>query len=59
MFPIEVCAEAAVPLNDRFPDSNGRVGLRYGFNNMVLQHIFEEIGPDVADRIARDFDPFR
>lgn len=59
VFPIEVCAEASVPLKDSFPDANGRVGLRYGFNNMVLQHVFEEIGPEVADRIARDFDPFR
>lgn len=57
--PIEVVAEARVPLKDRFPDSNGRVGLRYGFNNTVLQHVFEEISTGTAERIARDFDRYR
>lgn len=57
--PIEIVAEAPSPLADTFPNRNGRVGLRYRFNNTVLQHVFEEIPDDVADRIARDFDPFR
>lgn len=59
VFPIEIIAETATPLGDRFPDDNGRFGLRYGFNNTALQHIFEEISPDIATLIATDLAPHR
>lgn len=59
VFAIEVVAETSTPLGDRFPDDNGRFGLRYGFNNTALQHIFEEISPDIAALIAADLAPHR
>lgn len=57
VFPVEIVAEAPVPLTDRFPDANGRFGERYGFNNTVLQHSFEEIPQRVAELIAADLAP--
>jgi hypothetical protein len=55
VFPMRVIREVDPPLSDRFPNETGRVGLRYGFNNTVLQHIFEEVSDQVAARIAVDF----
>lgn len=54
VFPMRVVTEVNPPRSDRFPNENGRVGLRYGFNNTVLQHIFEEIPHHVAEKIASD-----
>ncbi len=59
VFPIRVLAELERPVGDSFPDSNGRKGVRFGFNNTALQHIFEEIPPDVAERIAAVFEGHR
>jgi hypothetical protein len=57
VFPMRVTSELATPVPDSFPRSNGQVGLRFGFNNIVLQHIFEEIPADVANRLAAEFSP--
>lgn len=54
VFPIKVVLERDPPLSDRFPNETRRVGLRYGFNNTVLQHSFEEIPVGVAEKIAAD-----
>jgi len=43
------------PITDHFPNENGRFGLRFGFNNTALQHIFEEISSEVASRIEAAF----
>ncbi|MBI4936592.1 MAG: hypothetical protein HY828_22165 [Actinobacteria bacterium] len=58
VFPMRVIKELASPVGDRFPDSNGRNGLRFGFNNTVLQHIFEEADGEVASRISDVFEAF-
>lgn len=55
VFPMRVVAELATPVPDSFPDGNGRNGVRFGFNNTALQHIFEEISPTVAARVAAVF----
>lgn len=55
VLPMRVVHEVATPLSDRFPNENRRNGLRYGFNNTVLQHIFEEIPASTAEKIASDF----
>jgi hypothetical protein len=55
VFPMRVQAELSVPESDTFPNDKGRVGQRFGFNNTVLQHIFEEIPPAVATRVAAVF----
>jgi hypothetical protein len=49
---IRVVTELATPIGDSFPNDNGRVGLRFGFNNTVLQHVFEQVSPEVGARIA-------
>ncbi len=55
VFPMRVVAETSPPVSDHFPNSNGRVGLRFGFNNPVLQHIFEEVNASIAVRVAAIF----
>lgn len=57
VIPMRVIAELHEPVGDRFPNENGRVGLRFGFNNTALQHIFEQIPPDVARRVTDIFSP--
>ncbi|WP_448616211.1 hypothetical protein [Modestobacter sp. URMC 112] len=52
---IRVVTELATPIGDSFPNANGRVGLRFGFNNTALQHVFEEVSPDVGARIQAAF----
>lgn len=52
---MRVVAELSQPVGGRFLNENNRVGLRFGFNNTVLRHIFEEISPDVAARVAAIF----
>jgi hypothetical protein len=55
IFPMRVVAELTEPVSDHFPNANGRNGVRFHFNNTVLQHIFEQIGPDVAEGIVAIF----
>jgi hypothetical protein len=55
VIPIRVVAELAAPVGDTFPNENGRVGVRFGFNNTTLQHIFEEIPYAVAARVDSIF----
>lgn len=55
VFPMRVRREVDPPITDHFPNANGRVGLRFGFNNTALQHIFEEISSEVASRIEAAF----
>lgn len=54
VFPMRVVREVSPPLSDRFPNETGRVGVRYGFNNTALQHIFEKIPHDIAEKVAAD-----
>jgi hypothetical protein len=56
VFPIRVVTELTTPATDSFLNVNGRVGIRFGFNNTALQHIFEEVSPAVARKIASAFD---
>lgn len=56
VIPIRVIAELPVPAGDKFPNANGRVGERFGFNNTVLQHILEEIPAATAQRIEPLFE---
>jgi hypothetical protein len=55
VFPMRVTNELVAPVPDSFPPSAGRVGVRFGFNNVALQHGFQEIPPDVAARLATVF----
>lgn len=55
VFRMRVVSELTHPAGDSFPNANGRVGSRFGFNNSALQHIFEEISPFIAGRIAAVF----
>jgi hypothetical protein len=55
VFPMRVVAELDRPESDTFPNDRGRYGVRFGFNNTALQHIFEEVSPAVAARIATAF----
>jgi hypothetical protein len=52
---IRVVTELATPIGDSFPNRNGRVGLRFGFNNTALQHVFEQVTPEVGARIEAAF----
>jgi hypothetical protein len=53
--PIRVITELGSPATDIFLNENGRVGTRFGFNNTALQHIFEEVSPAIASKIAAAF----
>jgi hypothetical protein len=55
VFPMRVVREVSNPLTDSFPNAQGRNGVRFGFNNTALQHIFEEISPSIAARIDEAF----
>jgi len=55
VFPMRVVREVGDPLTDKFPNAQKRVGVRFGFNNTALQHIFEEISPSIAARIEKAF----
>lgn len=55
VFPMRVVAELTTAVSDSFLDANHRIGVRFGFNNTVLQHSFEEIPPEIAYRAAAVF----
>jgi hypothetical protein len=54
VIPIQLVAELQPPAGDDFGEP-GRVGAKFGFNNTVLQHSFEEVSQEVAKRIANVF----
>jgi diadenosine tetraphosphatase ApaH/serine/threonine PP2A family protein phosphatase len=58
VFPMRIVAELDRPIGDDFPPENGRVSPKFGFNNTVLQHIFEEIPFAVSRRVADIFPAF-
>ncbi len=53
--PINVVSELDRPESDTFNHA-GRVGLRFGFNNSVLQHVFEAV-PEGQARLIREVFP--